>query len=206
MRTIVGCLEPGPYLSIGGCSTRAWSCSGCTFGSTLRPNCLTYSDSLHFRICEAFRNLGKCVNVVDPVTSRPFLILANLSPGRFVAKSKTSLVFSGGTCFLMIWPLGTSHTSRGIKAPFPTWKDPLTPVTVWTDQPTSAQMTSGNFKGRLYVFRKYWATVICPPSRRENVRSLAPAPLNLLTTLDLDLSTSPVSGFLVKTRIPVMKR
>ena len=63
MLTIVTCFELGPYLSVGGTNTRACSCSGCTSGCTLRPNCLTYSDSLHFRIWGAFQQswgMDKC--------------------------------------------------------------------------------------------------------------------------------------------------
>jgi hypothetical protein len=51
-------------------------------------------------------------NVADPVTSRPFLMLSSLALGRFVANSKTSLVFSGGTCLRTIWP-GALRTLRG---------------------------------------------------------------------------------------------
>lgn len=59
------------------------------------------------------------MNAKDPVTSRPFLMLSSLAWGFFVANSKTSFVFSGGTCFRMIWPGSTSHTSSGINAPLP---------------------------------------------------------------------------------------
>lgn len=48
-------------------------------------------------------------------------MLAKRSGGRFVANSTTSLVFSGGTCLRIIWPGGTSHSSRGTNAPEPTF-------------------------------------------------------------------------------------
>jgi hypothetical protein len=42
------------------------------------------------------------------------------SAGCFVAKSKTDLVSSGGICFLIICPAGTSQISSGSSAPDPT--------------------------------------------------------------------------------------
>jgi len=44
-------------------------------------------------------------------------MLCNRSPGFFVANSRTSLVFSGGTCLRMICPDGIIHISIGIFAP-----------------------------------------------------------------------------------------
>ncbi len=53
---------------------------------------------------------------------RPSRMLLSLSVGFFAAKERTSLTFSGGTCFRMNWPSGTKQHSIGICAPDANYK------------------------------------------------------------------------------------
>ena len=64
-----------------------------------------------------------------------------------------------GTCFLMIWPSGTIHSSRGINAP----------------EPTSTHGRSGYCNGLPVTRWKYAATPIVPPSLDLKCRSAAPS-------------------------------
>lgn len=73
-----------------------------------------------------------------------------------MAKSKTSLVFSGGTCLRMIWPGSTSQSSRGMMAPFPTYRKCLIApnnADLSLKKRTSTQIISGCAKLKLYVRR-----------------------------------------------------
>ena len=45
---------------------------------------------------------SKMDHSVGPLTPRPFLMLFSLSAGFLVENSKTSFVFSGGTCLRII--------------------------------------------------------------------------------------------------------
>lgn len=79
------------------------------------------ADILGLSICQ---NLSQLITTSGSqslkLTASPFLILSRRSRGRLVAKSRTSLVFSGGICLRMIWPGGTVQSSRGMRAPEPT--------------------------------------------------------------------------------------
>lgn len=87
-----------------------------------------------------------------------------------MAKLKKSVDFSGGICFLMIWPGGTVQSSRGMRAPVLSYNQPSQYLILISTslssglehKHTSTQITLGNCNARLRTALKYAATVIGP--------------------------------------------
>lgn len=125
------------------------------------------------------------------------------SCGFLVANSRTSFVFSGGTCLRIICPGGTVQSSSGNNAPDPTYRS-LVEENIKREVHTSTQMLSGNRRGRFSNLWKYWATVMVVPSRMVKLRSDAPALLSFLTTRGVLRTRSP--EYVVMIRIPVTNR
>lgn len=126
-------------------------CRQYTCGNTKGASCFVDG---HSKLPDIFR-LAICKNLsknegnvlgdqTKHATESPLVMLCRRSCGFFVANSRTSFVFSGGTCLRIICPGGTVQSSSGNRAPDPTCN--------WSE--------AENIKDKLIPQHKYFREIV----------------------------------------------